>query len=116
MIDTHRRGGTWQNHVDRFVVLSAFARERFERAGFPAEKMIVRPSSVDDPGPLEEGERAGIVYAGRLSDEKGVRVLIEAARAQPSRSRSSARGRLRPSSPPLRRTMYGFAVRSRARR
>ena len=42
--------------------------------------MIVRPSSVDDPGPLEEGERAGIVYAGRLSDEKGVRVLIKAAR------------------------------------
>ncbi|MFL5150622.1 MAG: glycosyltransferase [Microvirga sp.] len=80
MIDAHRRGGTWQNHVDRFVVLSAFARERFERAGFPPEKMIVRPSSVDDPGPPEEGERAGIVYAGRLSDEKGVRVLIEAAR------------------------------------
>src|SRR5215218_1902450 len=79
MIDAHRRGGTWQNHVDRFVVLSAFARARFERAGFPPEKMIVRPSSVDDPGLPEEGERAGIVYAGRLSDE-GVRVLIEAAR------------------------------------
>src|SRR5829696_6365878 len=55
-------------------------RARFERAGFPPEKMIVRPSSVDDPGPPEEGEHAGIVYAGRLSDEKGVRVLIEAAR------------------------------------
>ena len=80
MIDAHRRGGTWQNHVDRFVVLSAFALKRFERAGFPPEKMIVRPSSVDDPGPPEEGERAGIVYAGRLSDEKGVTVLIEAAR------------------------------------
>ena len=77
MIDAHRRSGTWQNHVDRFVVLSAFARERFERAGFPPEKMIVRPSSVDDPGPPEESERrhrlcrAAQRREGRESPDRG---------------------------------------------
>jgi glycosyltransferase involved in cell wall biosynthesis len=80
MIDVHRRAGTWQRHVDRFVVMSAFAQGRFARAGFPPEKMVVKPNGVDDPGPPPEGARAGIVYAGRLSEEKGVRVLIEAAR------------------------------------
>jgi glycosyltransferase involved in cell wall biosynthesis len=85
MIDAHRRAGTWLNDVDRFVAMSAFARERFERAGFPPEKIVVKPNSVDDPGEPRERERSGIVYAGRLSEEKGVRVLIEAAHRTKSR-------------------------------
>lgn len=79
MIDTHRRAGTWSNDVDRFIVMSEFARSRFARAGLPAEKMVVRRNTVDDPGPPKEF-RTGIVYAGRLSEEKGVRILIDAAR------------------------------------
>lgn len=85
MVDSHRRAGTWRRHVDRFVVMSGFARDRFERAGFPIGKMAVKPNSVDDPGPPLEGGRAGIVYAGRLSEEKGVRVLVEAARLSRAR-------------------------------
>ena len=80
MIDAHRRAGTWQGDIDRFVAMSEFARDRFVRAGFPADRIAVKPNSVDDPGEPRERERSGIVYAGRLSEEKGVRVLIEAAR------------------------------------
>jgi glycosyltransferase involved in cell wall biosynthesis len=85
MIDTHRRAGTWQGDVDRFVAMSGFARDRFVRAGFPADRIAVKPNSVDDPGEPRERERSGIVYAGRLSEEKGVRVLIEAARRTQAR-------------------------------
>lgn len=80
MIAAHRNAGTWRESVDRIIVLSRFARERFVRAGFPAEKLVVKPNSVDDPGPPAEASRSGFVFAGRLSREKGVLVLAEAAR------------------------------------
>lgn len=80
MIAVHQSAGTWRESVDRFVMMSRFARDRFAAAGFPADKMIVKRNSVDDPGMRPAQERRGIVYAGRLSPEKGIPVLVEAAR------------------------------------
>ncbi|GJD64506.1 glycosyltransferase [Methylobacterium frigidaeris] len=79
MIDHHRRAGTWRRDVDRFVALTPFARERFVAAGFPAEKIRVRPNGLPDPGPPADGPRQGLLFVGRLSPEKGVLVLAEAA-------------------------------------
>ena len=79
MIAHHRTRGTWQTDVDCYLVLSEFARGIFGSAGFPADRMIVKPNTVDDPGEPDWADRAGIVYAGRLSQEKGVHHLIEAA-------------------------------------
>jgi glycosyltransferase involved in cell wall biosynthesis len=81
MISHHRRKGTWASDVDRFVVLSEFARGKFADAGFPEDRMVVRPNAVDDPGPGPQTTRRNVLYVGRLSEEKGVRVLIEAAKA-----------------------------------
>lgn len=83
MIDRHRREGTWQRDVDRFIVLSAFARERFLEAGLPADRLKVKPNGVDDPGPVSTGPRAGILFVGRLSEEKGLGVLASAAALTP---------------------------------
>ncbi|QRE75762.1 glycosyltransferase [Methylobacterium aquaticum] len=79
MIDHHRRAGTWRRDVDRFIALTPFARERFVAAGFPAEKIRIRPNGLPDPGPPADGPRRGLLYVGRLSPEKGVTVLAEAA-------------------------------------
>lgn len=79
MIDHHRRAGTWLRDVDRFIVLSAFARDRFLAAGLPAARLSIKPNGIDDPGPVATGQRSGILFVGRLSEEKGVRVLAEAA-------------------------------------
>lgn len=79
MIGRHRRIGTWQRDVDRFVALTPFARDRFTAAGFPAARIRVRPNGLPDPGLPADGPRAGILYVGRLSPEKGVLVLAEAA-------------------------------------
>jgi glycosyltransferase involved in cell wall biosynthesis len=81
MIAHHRRKETWSREVDRFVVLSEFARRKFADAGFPEDRMVVRPNAVDDPGPPVERRRRGVLYVGRLSEEKGVAVLLEAAKA-----------------------------------
>ncbi|TNC15393.1 glycosyltransferase [Methylobacterium terricola] len=79
MVDHHRRAGTWRRDVDRFVALTPFARERFVAAGIPAERIRIRPNGLPDPGPPADGPRDGLLYVGRLSPEKGVLVLAEAA-------------------------------------
>ena len=80
MLTVHRILGTWQRKVDVYVALTEFARNKFIQGGLPAERIVVKPNSVD----LDCGERtAGSEYAlfiGRHSKEKGLRILIEAWR------------------------------------
>jgi len=73
----HRRRGTWSELVDRFVVPSEFARRKLVAAGLPAERFVVKPNPVEDPGEPSWGGR-GALYVGRLSPEKGLRLLLEA--------------------------------------
>ncbi|MFG5117995.1 glycosyltransferase [Methylorubrum sp. POS3] len=79
MIDRHRRIGTWTRDVDAFVALTPFARGRFVAAGLPSERIVVKPNGLPDPGPPSEIARDRILFAGRLSREKGVEILKDAA-------------------------------------
>jgi glycosyltransferase involved in cell wall biosynthesis len=79
MIAVHRKRRTWLEHVSQFLALSQFARNIFIQAGFPAERIFVKPNFIDDPGEPEETERKAALFVGRLSHEKGVRLLIEAS-------------------------------------
>ncbi|NEU11689.1 glycosyltransferase family 4 protein [Methylobacterium sp. BTF04] len=79
MIDVHRRRGTWARDVDRFIALSAFARDRFLAAGVPASRIRVKPNGLADPGVPKNGPRSGILFVGRFSTEKGIAPLIAAA-------------------------------------
>ena len=81
MIALHRRLGTWR-HVDAFIALTDFQRERLAAAGLPPDRMHVKPHFyADPPSPLPWPERREkAVYVGRLGDYKGVHVLIEAWR------------------------------------
>ncbi len=76
---------TWHRHVDRFIALTELARGQFIAAGLPADIICVKPNFVaDHPAPaLDVGARQGFVYAGRLSPEKGVDVLLGAWRHLP---------------------------------
>jgi len=79
MLTLHRALSTW-NLVDRFIALTEFARGRFLAAGFPPEKVAVKPNFVHpDPGP-GEGRGGYALFVGRLSPEKGVFTLLEAWR------------------------------------
>ena len=77
----HRRQGTWHTLVDRFVVPGEFARRKLVAAGLPADRVVVKPNPVLDPGEPRYGGRGGL-YVGRLSQEKGVQLLLEAWREQ----------------------------------
>lgn len=78
----HRWAGTWQHRVDRYIALNAFCRDRFLAGGLPAEKLRIKPNFVDLAPPLQQS-RHGLLFVGRLSEEKGLAVLAEALRHQP---------------------------------
>lgn len=79
-IGYHRLAGTWKHKVDRFIALNRFARGKFIEAGLPPERIVIKPNFVADPGPSGNHPRAGALFVGRLSEEKGVRTLIAAWR------------------------------------
>ncbi|MGE0453376.1 MAG: glycosyltransferase [Vicinamibacteria bacterium] len=82
MITHNRRRGTWERDVDAFVALTEFARGRYVAGGLPADRILVRPNSVLDPGPVRPPGR-GAVFVGRLSPDKGVDLLLRAWQALP---------------------------------
>jgi len=77
-IAVHRLRGTWKNDVTRYIALTEFSKNQFIAGGLPPAKITVKPNSVKDPG---AGTHDGnfLLFAGRLTPEKGVRVLLEAA-------------------------------------
>lgn len=78
MIAHHRDNGTWSKSVDRFIALSEFSKSRFVAAGFPPDRIIVKPNSpaAHFAAKPEARERSGALYVGRLSPEKGIAPLL----------------------------------------
>ncbi len=82
MIALHRGLGTWRRHVDAFIALTSFQRDKLVAAGLPAERVHLKPHfypapPVPLPWPAREGK---VVYVGRLGPEKGLNSLVEAWR------------------------------------
>lgn len=83
ILTLHRLAGTWDRGVDAYIALTEFGREMFTRGGLPAERIFVRHNAVAETA---RGTYAGprrAVFLGRLSPEKGVRVLLAAWRSLP---------------------------------
>lgn len=76
----HRILGTWTKQVDAFIALTDFQRERMVDAGLPAELVHVKPNFYPgNPATVPWSERReSVVFAGRLTAEKGVVALVEA--------------------------------------
>lgn len=69
--------------VDRFVCITQFQRNKLLQAGFPPEKLLVIPNSIDAPDDYDHVEGDYVAYCGRLSREKGIDLILEAARLNP---------------------------------
>jgi glycosyltransferase involved in cell wall biosynthesis len=71
--------------VDRFIAVSNFTRSKMIEAGLPAEKVDVKPNFLSAVPPIP-GTGAGgyFVYVGRLSEEKGIRTLLNAWKGLPA--------------------------------
>lgn len=68
--------------VSRYIVPSHFLRDWSIRAGIPAEKLIYLPNATAVP-PAGDRRPSHITYVGRLSPEKGLETLLQAAALLP---------------------------------
>lgn len=73
--------------VDRFACITDFQRRKLIRAGFPADKITVIPNPMDLPDMSEDTDNrisqdtdGYVAFCGRISHEKGIDLIIEAAR------------------------------------
>jgi glycosyltransferase involved in cell wall biosynthesis len=79
MLSLHWFLGSYTRKVSRFIALNDFCREKFLQAGLPADKVVVKPNFVE-VADCPALPRAGGLFVGRLSREKGTAILAGAAR------------------------------------
>ncbi len=74
---SHRILGTYARKIDRFIVMSRFARRLFSEVGLPIDRLQVKPNFVPYL-PDAHAPRSDFLYVGRLSAEKGMKTLSAA--------------------------------------
>jgi glycosyltransferase involved in cell wall biosynthesis len=80
MQQASRRLDIWDRPGRRLIALTQFARDRLVAGGLPAHRIVVKPNFIDSPQEVDvPPARAGILFVGRLSVEKGVDTLLSAA-------------------------------------
>jgi glycosyltransferase involved in cell wall biosynthesis len=78
MLATHRISGAYAHAVDAYISLCGFARDKMIAGGLPAHKLHIKPNFLEpDPG-VGDGAGGYAFFLGRLSPEKGVKLLLEA--------------------------------------
>lgn len=79
----HRVAGTYRREVSRYIALCQFARTILIAGGVPDHLILVKPNFTADQHADRElrGPRAGALFVGRLSVEKGLSVLVKAWRS-----------------------------------
>jgi glycosyltransferase involved in cell wall biosynthesis len=69
--------GTWRG-VDRYIALTDAIAAHLRDFGIPAERIVVKPNGIPDPGPPPATPGSGFLFAARLSPEKGLALLLDA--------------------------------------
>ena len=71
---------SYPSHLS-LIALTGFAREQMVADGYSPSRIFIKPNSVPDPGVGPYPRERRVLFAGRLSTEKGVDFLIELARS-----------------------------------
>jgi glycosyltransferase involved in cell wall biosynthesis len=89
----HRAAGTLRR-IDQFVALTAFQRRVMIDGGLPADRVrVISNFREPDPG-IGDGSRSGVLFLGRLTEEKGIGSLVRASRLMPGILRVAGAGPL----------------------
>lgn len=78
MLMLHRAIGSYRDKVTSYIALSEFSRAKFIAGGFPSNRIHVKPNFVRSARQPNWDARQGGLFVGRLSEEKGLHVLIDA--------------------------------------
>jgi glycosyltransferase involved in cell wall biosynthesis len=94
-----RHRSTWRR-TPHYIALTDAIAAHLREFGVPAERITVKPNGIPDPGSPPPGSGDGFVFVGRLTEEKGLRLLLDAWRRHPAGSLGPLRivgdGPLRP--------------------
>jgi glycosyltransferase involved in cell wall biosynthesis len=78
MLAAHRIFGTWKNKIHLYYTLTDFSKGKLLNLGVDASRIAVKPNCVyPDPG-VGQGDQDFVLFAGRLSQEKGISTLLQA--------------------------------------
>jgi len=82
MTAVHNIIGTWKNQVDCFITLTEFARKKIINStlSIPENKLVVKPNFAEDCGYGSDHREDYFLFVGRLTEEKGIRTLLNAAK------------------------------------
>ena len=78
MIEFHKWAGTWIRKVDRFIALTHWAKGVLTEGGLPANRITVKPNCVARQTMSRGVRRRGALFVGRLDQQKGVGILLQA--------------------------------------
>ena len=79
----HYAMGYYQN-VDKYIAVSQFYKNKMIEFGFPESKVAYLPNYIDvSDYNTQASDKGYMLYFGRLSEEKGISVLFEAAIKSP---------------------------------
>ncbi len=68
----------WWSGVARFFCISDAQRKILIQVGMPAERLAIKHNFVPEPGVRRAGPGEHVLYLGRLTTEKGIRLLMSA--------------------------------------
>jgi glycosyltransferase involved in cell wall biosynthesis len=79
IVSIHKILNTWKTKIDKYIVLTNFARDKFLSSSLfiKEDKFVVKANFSDDFGFSYEKDDY-YIFIGRLSKEKGIKVLLEA--------------------------------------
>lgn len=79
-----RLTGGFTRHTNAFIAISAFLKDKLVASGLPNDKVHVVYNMASAPESATDASQGGYaLFCGRLSEEKGLDVLLEAARRAP---------------------------------
>lgn len=82
-LSLNRKTGLAEESVARFICVSEFVRDVHVAAGFPVKKLVVKGHFLEQLPKASEHDDGTILFAGRLSREKGLSVLLRALAEAP---------------------------------
>ena len=84
MLGLHNALRSWQHNIDCFIYINAAQKKLLTKVGFPKEKFIYKPNflPVEHTSACPKPETAErqplrLLFAGRLSEEKGIEILLD---------------------------------------
>jgi glycosyltransferase involved in cell wall biosynthesis len=79
----HRTAYTGWADVNVFIAPSQFVRQKYVSAGFPINRIVVKPHFATPDTSVNDRDREYALFVGRLSTEKGVHTLLAAWKQLP---------------------------------